>query len=967
VQCSLSALDQPLSLSGDWEFQVDPSGRLDVASIRPDRIIRVPQPWQAAFPDLRRYAGYAWYRRSFDVAGDLADGDLRLHFGAVDYWCEVFLNGRRLGEHEGGYTPFELGLRDALRDGQNELAIRVFDPVQSTVAGERWPDFERQMTAAGEGPPFTAADVPHGKQDWYVNTGGIWQEVTLTPRPSRWVERVHVEPDLDHGRAKVEVGLTGDLDGIAGQTVRIVVKTGDEVVAAVDVALESGRSSYSTMVDIPGARPWTLELPFLYELVASLEVDGRETRTSTRFGLRTFGSRAGQFVLNGEPIYLRAVLDQDFYPATVSTIPSAEFLRDQFGKVKALGFNCLRCHIKPPDPVYLDLADELGLLVWEELPSWRTYWPKGTLDPAQLELPIAVRARVEATLDAVVERDFNHPSVVIRTLVNEDWGTALALRAADRAWLADLYGRAKGLDPGRLVVDNSPSSAPWGTSFHVASDIDDFHLYATIPDQAATFDDAVADLALRPSWTYSPHGDARRRGDEPIVLSEFGTWALPRLPELTGAPSHEPEWFDVRPWGAGWDQEPGAPAGVLGRFREFGLDSIWADYDSFAAATQRHQVASLRYQVEALRRRPTIAGYVITELADTYWESNGLLDFERRPKAPIDEIAAFNGQLVLVTTADRRSYRPGDEAAIDVIVAGVGEALVEGSRLEWRVANGERKEAIGVRPTDLAGAVPIGRIAVRLPVVDALSYVPVSIELVGPDRRVRASASNVLVVAPEGGPVVLRGPVAVFGDAAGRGAGDAVALADRLATQGYRVAAGATPDTAVAVSDTPTAELLERVRAGGRLLYLAERRSPFFWIQGVATSAEGWITSWSWIRPSAHRRLGSAVSPLGLEFGEVMPERTIAGLPFGSASIQADVVAGGVVGWVHHPTAHTVHFRYGRGRVVMTTFRLRSTFGCDPIATEMVHDLLDLLADDRVTPTLTAQGLPSPDDSGRLP
>jgi hypothetical protein len=578
-----------------------------------------------------------------------------------------------------------------------------------------------------------------------------------------------------------------------------------------------------------------------------------------------------------------------------------------------------------------------------------------------------VRARVEATLDAVVERDFNHPSVVIRTLVNEDWGTALALRAADRAWLTDLYERAKGLDPGRLVVDNSPSAAPWGTSFHVTSDIDDFHLYATIPDQAATFEDAVADLALRPSWTYSPHGDARRRGDEPVVLSEFGTWALPRLPGLAGSPGREPDWFDVRPWGAGWAQEPGSPAGVRERFREFGLDSIWADYDSFAAATQRHQVASLRYQVEALRRRPTIAGYAITELADTYWESNGLLDFDRRPKAPLAEIAAFNAQLVLVPTAERRSYRPGDQAAIDVVVAGVGGVLEEGTRLEWRAAAVERVDAMGVGATDLAGAVPIGRITVRLPAVDALSYVPVSIELVGPDGQARARTSIQLVVVPDGGPADLRGTVAAFGDEADRGSGDGVALADRLAAQGYRVAAETTPDQAVAVSDTPTADLLERVQAGGRLLFLAERRSPFFWLQGRDTSAEGWITSWSWLRPSAHRRLRPAISPLGLEFGEVMPERTIAGLPFESASIQTDVLAGRVVGWVHHPTAHTVHFRYGRGRVVMTTFRLRSAFGFDPIATEMVHDLLDILADERMTPTLTAQGLPSTNDTRRLP
>lgn len=126
AKCSLSELDQPLSLAGDWAFQLDPTGVLDLASLHPDRQIHVPLPWQAAFPELRRYAGYAWYRRSFEVEGDLLGGDLRLRFGAVDYWCAVFLNGVHLGEHEGGYTPFEFGLRNALRDGRNEITVRVF-------------------------------------------------------------------------------------------------------------------------------------------------------------------------------------------------------------------------------------------------------------------------------------------------------------------------------------------------------------------------------------------------------------------------------------------------------------------------------------------------------------------------------------------------------------------------------------------------------------------------------------------------------------------------------------------------------------------------------------------------------------------------------------------------------------------------------------------------------------------------
>ncbi|HEV8280581.1 MAG TPA: glycoside hydrolase family 2 TIM barrel-domain containing protein [Candidatus Limnocylindrales bacterium] len=942
-----------MSLAGDWEFQIDPSGELDVATIRPDRTIRVPQPWQAAFPDLRRYAGYAWYRRSFEVEGGLQGGDLRLRFGAVDYWCEVFLNGRRLGDHEGGYTPFEFGLRDLLRDGSNELAVRVFDPVQSAVVSQRWPDVERHRAAATHGPPFVAADVPHGKQDWYVNTGGIWQNVTLTPRPATWIEGVRVDPDVDRAGVTVDLTLAGDIDRIAGRLLRIEVMADGAVAAAADLPVEPGRSLYSTIVDVPDPRPWTLDKPFLYELDASLEVDGRQTHTATRFGMRSFGSAAGQFILNGEPIYLLGVLDQDFYPQTVSSIPSPEVLRDEFLKVKALGFNCLRCHIKLPAPAYLDLADELGLLVWEELPSWRTFWSKGSLDPARTELPQGVRDRVEGTLEAAIERDFNHPSLVIRALVNEDWGTALPLRADDRAWLADLYDLAKRLDPGRLVVDNSPSAAPWGTSFHVKSDIDDFHLYATIPEGAATFDDAVGDLALRPSWTYSPHGDARRRGDEPIVLSEFGTWALPRFPDPGAASGREPDWFDVRAWGGGWEQEPGSPSGVLRRFRDLGLDSIWADYDALAAATQRHQVAALRYQVETVRRRPSIGGYVVTELTDTYWESNGLLDFHRRVKAPLAEIAAFNAPSVLVASPDRHSYRSGDEAVITVVLSGVGACVEEGSRLEWRVVDGERVASRDLDARDVAGTTPIGEIALRMPQVDALSYLPVSIAVVGPDGRPTAASELRLAVVPEGVPAAVRETLVVGADAGGASSD---ALADRLASEGYRVTQGPAPHDAIAVSDTPTAELLDWVRAGGRLLFLAERRSPFFWVQDRGGSSEGWITSFSWIRPSAHERLRNVINPLGLEFAEVAPHRTIAGLPFESASIHGDVLAGRIVGWVHHPTAHTVRFGYGRGRVVMTTFRLGSTFGRDPIATAMVHDLLDHLVDAAAAPTLTAQG-----------
>jgi hypothetical protein len=950
-ECSLSDLNHALSLSGEWEFQLDPADELDVGSLRPDRRIRVPLPWQAAAPDLRHYAGWAWYRTAFDALGDLADGDLRLRFGAVDYWCEVFLNGTRVGTHEGGYTPFELGVRTALRGGRNELAVHVFDPVQTAVVARRWPDDASSALAETGRMPFAASDVPHGKQDWYVNTGGIWQDVTLTPVPATWISRIHVASDVKARAALVEVQLAGRLGPLDGQWLRLTVRAADTIVAKKSVPLTTGRSAYRVRLPMPEIRPWTPEDPFLYELSAEVGPAGRQARRATRFGMRSFETRDGRFVLNGVPTYLRGVLDQDFHARTVATVPSREELRAELLQAKQLGFNCLRCHIKPPDPMYLDLADELGLLVWEELPSWRTYWAKGTVGRGALTLPDDVRRRVEATLVDVVERDFNHPSVVIRTLVNEDWGTALPLVEADRRWLVQLVDQARALDPGRLVVDNSACSAPWGTSFHLASDVDDFHLYATIPDQARDFAAAIDDLALRPLWSFSSFGDGRRSGDEPIVLSEFGNWGLPTMAQL-GAGGDEPDWFDVAPWGgAGWEQEPGLPAGARERFERDGLASIWPDFDAFAAATQRHQAEALRFEVEELRRRPAIAGYVVTQLSDTYWESNGLLDFERNPKVAARTLPAVNRDCLVVARPQRESYWSGEAAGVEVSVCAPEDRLRPGIDVRWRLDDGATSGVAGIDPSADA-TVATATITVQLPVVSAAKRLGITIAAVGPGGTELATARLAPLVLParladDPQPdlcVIRAGPSAVY----------PAGLSERLATLGYAVTEASVPTTAIAVGAAASPELLAWIRAGGRLLFLANDRSPFFWLQGRGGAAQGWITSWSWIRPEIHPRLAGIANPLGLEFVDVMPATTIAGLAHDRPEIQGDILAGAITGWVHHPTAHTVRFRYGRGIVLMTTFRLADAIGRDSVATAMFEDLVAHLAGPGCEPTLTA-------------
>lgn len=970
------APDRTISLDGESEFRHDPAGDLTLAGLGAMHPIVVPSPWQAQRDDLHLTSGVGWYRRRFDVPPDWREGVILLRFGAVDYYAEVWLNGERLGDHEGGYLPFAFEIQDRVFDDRlNELIVRVVDPGLDTAEAF---------------PRFRFAEIPHGKQSWYGPIGGIWQSVVLERRGASYIRALRLTPDAGAGRVAVICEVAHPETGTL--LIRITDPDG-AVVAETSLATDPSQESYETLVSVPSPRLWDLDRPALYRAEvdvvstgfglspgtspspmerrsarggirrdAEAGAHGASTpdrvldRYSETFGFRTIEARDGEIRLNGRAIYLRGALDQAYYPGTIYTPPSEEFLRDRFQKAKELGLNCLRCHIKVEAPLYYRLADELGLLVWTEIPSWGSRARSGE----RQRTPLAAE-RARQTLEGMIRRDWNHPSIVCWTIVNENWGTQVGEESSDREWLRETYDLVKRLDPHRLVVDNSACRP----NFHVKSDLDDYHFYYAIPDHAERWSAIIAEFASRPAWSYSTHGDAIRSGREPLLVSEFGNWGLPNVHDLIAGHGGEPWWFETgAEWGAGRTRGVVHPKGVLERFAALGLDRVFGTYEAFVAASQEQQYEALKYEIEELRRHDSVKGYVITELTDVHWECNGLLDLCNNPKSYHRRFAAIDADDVIVPSirpAGRRAFWAGEEVGVDLTVSHFSRQDLDGSMLRWSL---DGVEGIGGALTNLrlpAGrALSVGAVRLVAPDVPAPGRVRLSFELAAAEGAVAARNDLDLFVLPSSrrrAEVVralhLVGPVDRVGD-----------LAGRLAEMGYRIVDDwRQADLVIAVGFDRSVRSI--VAEGGRALAFVDDASAveaglgtLEVIERVGTGYSGdWASSFSWLYGD---RLATRIPSgprLDWAFATVIPDQVILGAEL--ADLARDGLAGLFLGWIQKPAALALQARLGRGRLLLTTLRLArpkgEPLGIDPIATVMFQDFVEYACSERFAPTFTIE------------
>ena len=494
-----------LNLNGEWEFAFDDqkvgiAERWFAPGCHFDRVITVPFCYQCEASGIHDTGKHevVWYRRALSVPEAMKGRRLLLRFGAVDFSCDVYVNGLRCGGHKGGYTPFAVDITEYVRDGENDLCVRVSDPYDCTQ--------------------------PRGKQNWldqwfgcwYTPVTGIWQTVYLEAAGSPYLLSAHITPDLDAGTASLRLTLN-EAPAEPVEAKVTVTYEGKPFRALSATLTERSQRVVIDMVNgwnIQGFFPWSPEHPALYDVDIALSSGDR---VGTYFGMRSIEVKDGWVLLNKHPLYQRLVLDQGYWPDTLLTPPSDDAIKADIEWTKKFGYNGARKHQKLEDPRYYYWADRLGLIVWGEIPSAYEY----TRESVQ---------NLEETLAGFIDRDFNHPSIITWVPLNESWGVDRIYRDKRMQAAAEmLYCEAKAMDGTRLVSANDG----WELT---RTDIFSLHDYAAEGDILSKHfadRDRIERIACDHRMAYAE--GVNPTGKEAFILTEYGGIAFEKEGDEAGA------------------------------------------------------------------------------------------------------------------------------------------------------------------------------------------------------------------------------------------------------------------------------------------------------------------------------------------------------------------------------------------------------------------------------------------------
>ncbi|WPV67799.1 glycoside hydrolase family 2 protein [Chitinophaga sp. LS1] len=425
------------NLNGLWDYTI--TGKDVIVPEKYDGKILVPYPLESALSGVKKILQpdqLLWYKRKFERP---SAEKVLLHFGAVDFQATVYVNGKEVGGHSGGYEAFTIDITNALKAGENELIVKVYDPTERGIG-------------------------PHGKQVlnpqgiYYTPTSGIWQTVWLEVVPKTYIEGLVMTPDIDKGVLNIKVNAP------AGASVEVTAQDGDAIVSKV-----KGKAGVNLQLPVKNAKLWSPESPYLYNLTVKL-LKGTKTTDEVKsyFGMRKISiakddKGIDRIFLNNKPYFNLGTLDQGFWPDGLYTAPTDEALKFDIEAIKAMGFNTIRKHIKIEPARWYYHADKIGMLVWQDF-----------VNPNQ-GLPEGSKAEFEKESKEILEQLHNYPGIVTWVLFNEQWGSYDQERLTK--WV-------KSTDPSRIVNGHTgeyifinENETKTGQDNWVASDMTDVHSY----------------------------------------------------------------------------------------------------------------------------------------------------------------------------------------------------------------------------------------------------------------------------------------------------------------------------------------------------------------------------------------------------------------------------------------------------------------------------------------------------------
>jgi Glycosyl hydrolases family 2, sugar binding domain/Glycosyl hydrolases family 2, TIM barrel domain/Glycosyl hydrolases family 2 len=477
------------NLNGLWEYAIAPMESAQPKNFQGE--ILVPFPVESALSGVMKGLDekiVLWYRRTFEVPRKWRDERVLIHFGAVDWKTTVFVNGKELGTHTGGFDGFSYDVTDALtKSGKQEVVVKVYDPT--------------------DGDQVRGKQVKNPKGIYYTPTSGIWQTVWLEPVPVVSIQDLKITPDIDSSALKLKV--ISDSMAANVQVEAVALDHGKEVGRVM------GALNQEVSMEIKEEKMWTPEQPFLYDLKVKI-VQGKKTvdEVNSYFGMRKIEMKMekgiNRIALNGKVIFQMGTLDQGFWPDGLYTAPSDEALRYDLEVLKKLGFNMTRKHVKVEPERWYYWCDKLGLLVWQDMPSGNNKTPEA-------------KAEYESELARMLPGKHNHPCIITWVVFNEGWGQYDTERLTE--W-------TKKADPTRLV-DNAS-----GWTDKNVGDLVDMHKYPgpgcpeTEPHRAAVLGE-FGGLGLpieghtwsKQSWGYQGMANSRKLTQKYVSLISRA-WAL---------------------------------------------------------------------------------------------------------------------------------------------------------------------------------------------------------------------------------------------------------------------------------------------------------------------------------------------------------------------------------------------------------------------------------------------------------